>query len=64
MKAKAATAPARPKAAWRLDAAPVLSGREDDLVGEPEPLGRSEPGTDMDLVGMMMEEFPWGAPVL
>jgi hypothetical protein len=65
MKAKAAATPARPRPAWRLEAAPVLSGRP-DLVADaaPVPLGRRELGTDMDLVGRTMVELPAGAPVL
>jgi hypothetical protein len=62
MKAKAARAPAKPRPAWRLDAAPVLSGRPEDLVAEP--VGRSELGTLRGLVGWTMVELTAGAPVL
>jgi hypothetical protein len=65
MKAKAATAPARPRPALRLDAAPVLSGGEDLVAdGEPVPLGRRLPGTVRGLVGWRTVELATGAPVL
>ena len=66
MKANAAATPARLRPAWRLDAAPVLSGMPVERVAVPEPeaLGLRLAGTDMDLVGWTMVELPAGTPVL
>lgn len=62
MRAKAARTPAKPRPAWRLDAAPVDSGRPGRVAfAAPVAVGRRELGTDMDLVGMtMVELWPTG----
>lgn len=51
--------------AWRVEAAPVLSGRV-GTVGdaEPEAVGLRELGTLRGLVGWRMVELAAGAPVL
>ena len=62
IKAKAARTPAKLRPAWRLEAAPVDSGRPGRVaLAAPVLVGRRELGTDMDFVGMtMVELWPTG----